>query len=223
MSKYPAIVATATEKILEREKRISAERLKAKKREETELGGIEVPGEQRHRRGWSEKGTREAAANLKFEEQQKLDRAQWHEDKERRRIAEETELGGRALLEQRRRPGHSAYGRTTTAAQEKYKQQESDKSRVAEKQEVEELGIPFNLAPTGPGARKKLISKPGRKVPTASARLAYELEQQQTSLEKAAEGKLSAKNAGGPGRKRGPARRKNSAAKTSHYSSRGST
>ena len=79
LSKYPAIVATATEKILEREKRISAERLKAKKRQETELGGHQLPGEQRHRRGWSEKGRREAAANLKFEEQQKLDRAQWHE------------------------------------------------------------------------------------------------------------------------------------------------
>ena len=61
LSKYPAIVATATEKILEREKRISAERLKAKKRQETELGGHQLPGEQRHRRGWSEKGTREAA------------------------------------------------------------------------------------------------------------------------------------------------------------------
>ena len=208
LSKYPAIVATATEKILEREKRISAERLKAKKREETELGGHQLPGEQRHRRGWSEKGRREAAANLKFEEQQKLDTAQWHKDKERRRIAEETELGGPALLEQRRRPGHSAYGRTTTAAEEKHKQQESEKRRVAEKQEVEELGLPFNVAPTGPGARKKLISKPGRKVPTASARLAYELEQQQTSLEKAAEGKLSGKKRGRAGEEEGTGKEK---------------
>ena len=63
-------------------------------------------------------------------------------------------------------------------------------------------------APTGPGARKKRISKPGRKVPTAHARLAYELEQQQTSLEKAAEGKLSGKKRGRAGEEEGTGKEK---------------